>query len=177
MLKTAVLLNIFVESVIIFIYNLFFRSLWWIESSKEQHLFEIEIIWNIKNAFTVILSPCRIICISFLLKRQISKPKLNINLFIFHSVGDVTKWHNVNLSTKTLWNQIRICDFGWLVIWESNFDFIIIILNSNNENNLSIVSRVKNGSHMQVNHMKENLWIYFLHKLTNCCYQAKSLVN
>ncbi len=57
---------------------------------------------------------------------------------------------------------------------ESNFDFIIIILNSNNENNLSIVSGVKNGSHVQVNHMKENLWIYFLHKLTNCCYQAKS---
>ncbi len=32
---------------------LFFRILWWIESSKEQHLFEIGIFCNIINAFTV----------------------------------------------------------------------------------------------------------------------------
>ncbi len=39
MLKTTQLLNIFVETVIIFI--LFFVC--WIESSKEQHLFEIKL--------------------------------------------------------------------------------------------------------------------------------------
>ncbi len=44
MLKTVVLLNIFVETVI------HFR--WWIESSKEQHSFEIEIFCNIINVFT-----------------------------------------------------------------------------------------------------------------------------
>ncbi len=32
---------------------LFFRILWWIESSKEKHLFEIEIFCYIINAFTV----------------------------------------------------------------------------------------------------------------------------
>ncbi len=48
MLKTVVLHNIFVETVII----LFFRILWWIESSKE-HLFEIESFCNIINIFTV----------------------------------------------------------------------------------------------------------------------------
>jgi len=30
-----------------------FKILWWIESSKEQHLFEIESFCNIINAFTV----------------------------------------------------------------------------------------------------------------------------
>jgi len=39
MLKTVVLLNIFVETVILFFFPL--RILWWIES-KKQHLFEIE---------------------------------------------------------------------------------------------------------------------------------------
>ncbi len=39
------LLNIFVHFV--------FRNLWWIESSNEQHLFEIEIFCNIINVFTV----------------------------------------------------------------------------------------------------------------------------
>ncbi len=34
-------------------YILFFRILWWIESSKEQHLFEMEIFCNILNVFTV----------------------------------------------------------------------------------------------------------------------------
>ncbi len=34
-------------------YILFFRILWWIESSKEQHLFEIENFCNIINVFTV----------------------------------------------------------------------------------------------------------------------------
>ncbi len=34
-------------------YILFFRIHRWIESSKEQHLFEIEIFWNIINVFTV----------------------------------------------------------------------------------------------------------------------------
>ncbi len=48
MLKTVVLHNIFVETVII----LFFRIHRWIESSKEQHLFEIETFWNIINVFT-----------------------------------------------------------------------------------------------------------------------------
>ncbi len=46
MLKTVVLHNIFVETMIPFI----FQVLWWIESSKEQllfHLFEIEIFCNI----------------------------------------------------------------------------------------------------------------------------------
>ncbi len=34
-------------------YVLYFRILWWIESSIEQHLFEIEIFPNIINVFTV----------------------------------------------------------------------------------------------------------------------------
>ncbi len=34
-------------------YILFFRIHRWIESSKEQHLFEIETFWNIINVFTV----------------------------------------------------------------------------------------------------------------------------
>ncbi len=40
------LLNIFVEMEI-----LFFRIFWWVECSKEQHLFEIEIFCNITNMF------------------------------------------------------------------------------------------------------------------------------
>ncbi len=32
---------------------MFFRILWWIESSEEQHLFEIEIFCNIIIVFTV----------------------------------------------------------------------------------------------------------------------------
>ncbi len=47
MLKTVVLLNIFVETMIIF----FFMIHRWIESSKVQHLFEI--FCNIINVFTV----------------------------------------------------------------------------------------------------------------------------
>ncbi len=43
MLNTVVL-NIFVETEII---------IWWIESSKEQHLFEIEIFCNVINVFTI----------------------------------------------------------------------------------------------------------------------------
>ncbi len=31
----------------------FLRIIWWIESSKEQHLFEIEIFCNIISVFTV----------------------------------------------------------------------------------------------------------------------------
>ncbi len=31
----------------------FFRFLWWIESSKEQNLSEIEIFWNIINVFII----------------------------------------------------------------------------------------------------------------------------
>ncbi len=48
MLKTVVLHNIFVETW----YILFFRIHRWIESSKEQHLFEIAIFCNIINVFT-----------------------------------------------------------------------------------------------------------------------------
>ncbi len=48
MLKTVVLHNIFVETWFI----LFFKIHRWIESSKEQHLFEI--FCNIINIFTVI---------------------------------------------------------------------------------------------------------------------------
>ncbi len=48
MLKTFVLLNIFVEAVIIF-----FRILWWMEISKEQQLYEIQIFCNIINVFSV----------------------------------------------------------------------------------------------------------------------------
>ncbi len=44
------LLNIFVETN----RNTFiFLDFWWIEGSKEQHLFEIEIFCNIWSAFTV----------------------------------------------------------------------------------------------------------------------------
>ncbi len=35
--------------------DLFFRFLWWIESSEEQHLSEIEIFCNIINVFIIIL--------------------------------------------------------------------------------------------------------------------------
>ncbi len=41
-LKTVVLLHILVGAVIFFC-----RILWWIESSKEQHLFEIEIVFTV----------------------------------------------------------------------------------------------------------------------------------
>ncbi len=34
--------------------EIFFRFLWWIESSEEQHLSEIEIICNIINVFIII---------------------------------------------------------------------------------------------------------------------------
>ncbi len=50
MLKTVVLQNIFVETMINFY---IFRILWLIESSKEQFLFEIEIFCNIINGFTL----------------------------------------------------------------------------------------------------------------------------
>ncbi len=46
-LKTVVLLNIFVETV-----TLFFRVFLMNRSSKEQHLFEIEIFCNNINVFT-----------------------------------------------------------------------------------------------------------------------------
>ncbi len=48
MLKTVVLHNIFVETVI---HCIFQDSL--MKSSKEQHLFEIEIFYNIINVFSV----------------------------------------------------------------------------------------------------------------------------
>ncbi len=38
MLKTVVLLYIFVETML----YIFLRIIWWIEASEEQHLFEIE---------------------------------------------------------------------------------------------------------------------------------------
>ncbi len=38
----------------------FFNILWWIESSKEQHLFVIEIFCNIINDFTVTLVKVRV---------------------------------------------------------------------------------------------------------------------
>ncbi len=49
MLKTDVLLHVFVETVI----NLIFQLFWWIESSKEEHLFETEIFCYIINIFIV----------------------------------------------------------------------------------------------------------------------------
>ncbi len=55
MLKTVVLQNIFVETMINFY---IFRILWLIESSKEQFLFEIEIFCNIINGFTFLLIEC-----------------------------------------------------------------------------------------------------------------------
>ncbi len=58
MLITVVLPNIFVETVI---YH--FQ-----ESSKEQHLFEIEILCNIINVFTIIFVQINI----FLLNRSIN---------------------------------------------------------------------------------------------------------
>ncbi len=39
-------------------YILFFRIHRWIESSKEQHLFEIEIYCNIRNVFTATFDQC-----------------------------------------------------------------------------------------------------------------------
>ncbi len=39
---------------------LFFRIHRWIESSKEQHLFEIEIYCNIINVFTVTFEQCKV---------------------------------------------------------------------------------------------------------------------
>ncbi len=51
-----------VENCRIFLWKrrdiLFFRILWWIESSKEQHLFEIEILCDIINVFTVTFDQC-----------------------------------------------------------------------------------------------------------------------
>ncbi len=47
MFKTIVLPNIFVETMI----HIFFSIIWSKESSKEQHLFEIENICNIINIF------------------------------------------------------------------------------------------------------------------------------
>ncbi len=48
---------------------IFFRILWWIESSKEQHLFKIKILSNIINDFTVTLQQF----IASLLKKSIYK--------------------------------------------------------------------------------------------------------
>jgi len=48
--ETVELLNIFVETVIIILFSRIFR---WIESLKEQQLFEIEIFCNIINVFTI----------------------------------------------------------------------------------------------------------------------------
>ncbi len=49
MLKTVVLHNIFVETVM----HYFFRIHRWIESSKDQHLLETEIFCNFMNAFII----------------------------------------------------------------------------------------------------------------------------
>ncbi len=51
MLKIGVQLNIFTETVM----HYFVRILWWIERSKEQHLFEIEIFCIHINVFIVSL--------------------------------------------------------------------------------------------------------------------------
>ncbi len=53
MLKTVVLLNIFVETNIYILI-----ILWWIESSKEHHLFEIEIYCNITIVFSATFDQC-----------------------------------------------------------------------------------------------------------------------
>ncbi len=50
MLKTVVLHNIFMETVILFIFQDFLINR---KCSKEQHLFEIEILCNIINLFSV----------------------------------------------------------------------------------------------------------------------------
>ncbi len=46
-------ININAENSCAFCGYIFFRLLWWIQSSKEQHLFEIEMFCNIIKIFTV----------------------------------------------------------------------------------------------------------------------------
>ncbi len=55
----------------------FFRILWWIESSKEQLLFEIEIFYNIINAFTSLLINLKCPCWIKVLKKCFDPKLLN----------------------------------------------------------------------------------------------------
>ncbi len=48
--------------------DFFFRFLWWIESSEEQHLSEIEIFCNIINVFIIIFDQFK----ASLLKKSIN---------------------------------------------------------------------------------------------------------
>ncbi len=60
-------------------YILFFRIHRWIESSKEQHLFEIEIFCNIINVFTVSFDQfnASLIDINFFKKKSTNPKRLN----------------------------------------------------------------------------------------------------
>ncbi len=49
-LKTVVLIDIFVETEMHFV-----QDFWWIDSLKEQHLFEIEIFYNTKDTVICLL--------------------------------------------------------------------------------------------------------------------------
>ncbi len=89
-MKTVVLHNIFVW------YILFFRIHRWIESSKEQHLFEIETFWNIINVFTVTFDQFNVSLmnksISFLKKKKnLTDPKFK-NIAVYYY-----KYENINL--------------------------------------------------------------------------------
>ncbi len=66
MLKTVLLLNIFIETVIHFL-----GIFWWIERSKENNLFEIVIFCDIINIFTVSFSQLNASLLIEFLKKKI----------------------------------------------------------------------------------------------------------
>ncbi len=69
MLKTVVMHSIFVKTMIYLS-----RNLWQIEGLKEQHLFEMEIFYNILSVFTVMFIQFNVSvlnkCINFLKKKK-----------------------------------------------------------------------------------------------------------
>ncbi len=79
---------------------LFFTILWWIESSKEQHLFETEIFCNIINVFTVTFDQFNVSS-----QKTLTDPKLHfccecgVSLFVweFHIIkSSFFSQHNIN---------------------------------------------------------------------------------
>ncbi len=75
MLKTVVMHSIFVKTMIHLS-----RILWQIEGLKEQHLFEMEIFYNIVSVFTVMFIQFNVSvlnkCINFLKKKKLTDNKL-----------------------------------------------------------------------------------------------------
>ncbi len=90
-----------VENSYIFAEAVIFRLHWWIESSKEQHLFETEIFCNIINVFTVTFDQFHV----FLVNKYINffkKKQQHLNSSVFDDVLAVWVWTALKLFL-TLW--------------------------------------------------------------------------